>query len=397
MAQSIKDRVAIIGMGCTKFGELWGKSVSDLQVDAAYEAYEDAGIEPKDIDAAWVGNWQEVSGMAGLGLGGLRLQYKPITRVENMCCTGTDALRNAAYAVASGVIDVGLAIGAEKLKDMGYAGLVSVSPPGTAGVGGITTTAPAIFAMLATRYFSHYNIKPDDGKKMLAHVSMKSHHNGNMNPKAHFHKEITIEQAVNAPIIAWPLGLFDCCGVSDGAAAAIVVRAEDAKKFKKNRDYITIKGIQMCVGPSEGVVKPEYDFLHTEETTRAAINVYKEAGIKNARKEIQMAEVHDCFSITEAIVMEDLQFSKRGGVKEDIESGFFDITGGLPIQPDGGLKCFGHPVGATGLRMMYEMYLQLLGKAGKRQLKNPKLALTHNLGSMPMCCVISCAVVGLPE
>ncbi|MEA1958869.1 MAG: acetyl-CoA acetyltransferase [Chloroflexota bacterium] len=394
MAQSIKDRVAIIGMGCTKFGELWDKSVSDLMVDAAYEAFEDANIEPKDVDAAWVGNWQEVSGMAGLGLSGLRLQYKPITRVENMCCTGTDALRNAAYAVASGVVDVGLAVGAEKLKDMGFAGLVSVSPGGTTATAGLTTTAPALFAMLATRYFDRYNISPDDGKRMLSHVSIKSHHNGNMNPKAHFHRELTMEQAMNAPIIAWPLGLFDCCGVSDGAGAAIVVRAEDAKKYTK--DYINIKGIQMCVGPAEGPVKPEYDFTHTEETTRAGINAYKEAGIKNPRKEIDMAEVHDCFSITEAIVMEDLQFSKRGGMKEDIESGFFDLDGGLPVQPDGGLKCFGHPVGATGLRMIYEMYLQLLGRAGKRQIKDPKIGLTHNLGSMPCACTIAVSVLGLP-
>lgn len=393
MAQSIKDKVAIVGMGCTKFGELWNKSVSDLMVDAAYEAYEDAGIEPKDIDAAWVGNWQEVSGMAGLGLSGLRLQYKPITRVENMCATGTDALRNACYAVASGVCDIALAVGAEKLKDMGFAGLVATSPGGTAGVGGVGTTAPAIFAMLATRYFSHYNIPPDEGKAMLAHVSMKSHHNGNLNPKAHFHREITIEQAVNAPIIAWPLGLFDCCGVSDGAAAALVVRAEDAKKFRD--DPVKIKSIRMCVGPAEGPVKQDYDFLHVEETYRAGIAAYEEAGIKNPRKEISMAEVHDCFSITEATIMEDLQFSERGHMRDDIESGFFDLDGGLPVQPDGGLKCFGHPVGASGLRMIYEMYLQLQGKAGPRQLKNINYGLTHNMGAMPPACTVAICILGL--
>jgi len=392
MPESIKDKVAIIGMGCTKFGELWDKSVSDLMVDAAYEAYEDAGVEPKDIDAAWVGNWQEVSGMAGLGLAGLRLQYKPITRVENMCATGTDALRNASYAVACGACDIALAVGAEKLKDMGYAGLISVSPGGTTGTGGISTTAPAIFAMLATRYFSRYNISPDAGKRMLSRLSVKSHHNGNLNPKAHFHKEITVEQAMNAPIIAWPLGLFDCCGVSDGAAAAIVCRAADAKKFRK--DPIFIKSIRMCVGPAEGPVKPEYDFTHVEETYRAGLAAYAEAGVKNPRKEISMAEVHDCFSITEAVIMEDLQFSPRGKVKEDIESGFFDLDGGLPIQPDGGLKCFGHPVGATGLRMIYEMYLQLQGKAGPRQLKNINLGLTHNQGSMPPACTIAVCIVG---
>jgi len=393
MVESIKDKVAIIGMGCTKFGELWNTSVTDLMVDAAYEAYEDAGIEPKDVDAAWVGNWQEVSGMAGLGLSGLRLQYKPITRVENMCCTGTDALRNAAYSVACGVCDIALAVGAEKLKDMGYAGLISVSPGGTTATGGITTTAPAIFAMLATRYFARYNISPDDGKRMLARVSVKSHHNGNLNPKAHFHREITVDQAVNAPIIAWPLGLFDCCGVSDGGAAAIVCRAEDAKKFRD--DPVYIKAVQMCVGPAEGPVKPEYDFTHVEETYRAGLAAYAEAGVKEPRKEISMAEVHDCFSITEATIMEDLQFSARGTVKEDIESGFFDLDGGLPVQPDGGLKCFGHPVGATGLRMVYEMYKQLQGKAEQRQIKDPKIGLTHNLGGLPQMNVVSTVIVGL--
>jgi acetyl-CoA C-acetyltransferase len=394
MNRGIKDRVAIVGMGCTKFGELWDKSAADLIVDAGYEAFEDAGIEPKDVDSAWFGCWQEVSGMAGIGMAALRLQYKPITRVENMCATGTDALRNAAYAVASGAIDIGLALGVEKLKDMGFAGLVSQPPPGTAGVVGIGGTAPGVFAMLATRYFDRYNIPPDDGKRMLAHVSMKSHHNGNMNPKAHFHREVTIEQVMSAPIIAWPLGLFDCCGVSDGCSAAIVVRAEDAKKFRP--DPVYIKAVQMCVGPAEGLVKPEYDFTHVEETYRAGLAAYAEAGIKNPREEIDMAEVHDCFSINESLVMEDLQFSERGNVKEDIESGFFDLDGGLPVQPDGGLKCFGHPVGASGLRMIYEMYLQLQGKAGPRQLKNPKLGLTQNLGGMPPGCVIAVSIVGLP-
>ena len=393
MATSIKDRVAIIGMGCTKFGELWNKSVSDLMVDAAYDAYADAGVEPKDIDAAWIGNWQEVSGMSGLGLAGLRLQYKPITRVENMCCTGTDALRNCAYAVASGVIDVGLAIGAEKLKDMGFAGLVSVSPPGTAGVGGITTTAPAIFAMLATRYFQHYNIKPDDGRRMLAHVSMKSHHNGNMNPKAHLRREVTIDDVVNAPIVAWPLGLFDCCGVSDGAAAAIVCRADIAKKFRP--DPVYVKALQIAASSGEEMMCCEWDYAHVESTVKAAERAYKEAGVKNPRKEISMMEVHDCFSITELTIYEDLGISPRGRAKEDIEAGFYDLSGTIPCQPDGGLKCFGHPIGASGLRMMYEMYKQLQGKAGPRQIKNPKYGLTHNMGGIPPMNVVSLCIVGL--
>jgi acetyl-CoA C-acetyltransferase len=392
MGESIKDKVAIIGMGCTQFGERWDKNVTDLMVDAAYEAYEDAGIEAGDIEAAWVGTFYEYSGMAGMAAAvPLRLQYKPVTRVENMCCTGSDALRNASYAVAARVYDVALAIGAEKIKDQGLSGLQGASG---AGVHAYPNVAPpGIFAMLATRYFSRYGLTPEEGKTMIAKISVKSHYNGSLNPKAHLRRRITVEQVLNAPIIAWPLGVFDCCGVSDGSAAAVVVRAEDAKKFRD--DPVYIKALQICIGHGEGSVRSDWDYTHIEETVRAGQAAYAEAGIKNPREEISMAEVHDCFSITEALIMEDLQFSPRGRVKEDIDSGFFELTGGLPVQPDGGLKSFGHPVGASGLRMMYEMYKQLQGKAADRQIKDPKLGLVHNLGGPPTSPAISCLIAGL--
>ena len=392
MAESIKDKVAIVGMGCTKFGELWDKSATDLTVDAAYEAYEDAGIEPSDIEAAWVGTFYRYSGLAGMAAGvPLRLQYKPVTRVENMCCTGSDALRNASYAVAARVYDVVLAIGVEKMKDQGLSGL---GEPLSAGAHvHAYSSAPGIFAMLATRYFARYGLSPEEGKTMMAKISVRSHYNGSLNPKAHLRRTMTVEQVLNAPIIAWPLGVFDCCGVSDGAAAAVVVRAEDAKKFRP--DPVYIKALQICVGHGQGNVRSDWDYTHIEETVRAGIAAYAEAGIKNPREEISMAEVHDCFSITEALIMEDLQFSPRGKVKEDIDSGFFELTGGLPVQPDGGLKSFGHPIGATGLRMQYEMYKQLQGKADQRQLKDPKLGLVHNLGGPPSSPAIACVIVGL--
>jgi len=250
-----------------------------------------------------------------------------------------------------------------------------------------------MFAMMATKYFARYGLSPEEGKRMLALIPVRSHHNGALNPKAHYQREITIEQVLAAPIVAWPLGIFDCCGMSDGAAAAIVVRAEDAKKFRP--DPVYVKALQMCVGPGEGQIGTDYDYTHVEETYRAGLAAYAEAGITNPRKEISMAEVHDCFSITEATVMEDLQFSPRGRVKEDLEAGTFTLEGDLPVQPDGGLKCFGHPIGASGLRMMYEMYLQLQGKAGPRQIKNPQLGLTHNMGGQPPSCTVSCLIVGL--
>ena len=390
MAQSIKDRVCIVGMGCTKFGELWDKSETDMIVEAAYEAYEDAGIEPKDVQAAWVG---VTGGMTGMALTApLKMQYKPVTRVENACATASDAFRNACYAVASGVCDIALALGFEKLKDSGFSGLAMSGGSPTSNIIP-TTSAPGMFAMLATTYFARYGLSPEDGKTMLAHIPVRSHHNGTLNPKAHFQREITIEQVLRAPIIAWPLGIFDCCGVSDGAAAALVVRAEDAKKFRS--DPVYVKSLQMCVGPAEGQMSTKYDYTHVEETYRGGLAAYAEAGIKNPRKEISMAEVHDCFSITEATIMEDLQFSPRGKVKDDLEAGTFTLEGDLPVQPDGGLKCFGHPIGASGLRMLYEMYLQLQGKAGPRQIKNPTLGLTHNMGGQPAGCTVSVLIVGL--
>jgi len=378
-------------MGCTKFGELWDKSRVDLIVDAAKEAYADAGVEQKDIQAAWFGNYYDTTGLTGQALAGpLRLQYIPVTRVENACATASDALRNASYAVAAGIYDLVLVLGAEKIKDQGLSGL-AVRNLDFNGLM-FSMTMPGMFSMLATRYFDHYHIKPEDGKHMLAHVSWKSHKNGALNPRAHFRKEVSMEQIIKAPIIAWPLGLFDCCGVSDGAAAAIIVPAKDAKKYRP--DPVYIKAAQMGVAPADGSVSQKYDYLHVESTVRAAKAAYIEAGIKVPRKEISMAEVHDCFSITEAVIMEDLQFSERGHMRDDIEAGFFDLDGGLPVQVDGGLKCFGHPIGASGLRMIYEMYKQLQGKADKRQLKNPTLGLTQNLGGQPPHCTIFCGIFG---
>jgi acetyl-CoA C-acetyltransferase len=400
MAEGIKDKVAIIGMGCTKFGELWDKSAEDLMVDSFKECMEDAGIEKKDIGAAWFGvHFEEQSvgkGATPLSLT-LKLPFIPVTRTENFCATGTEAFRGACYGVASGAYDIALALGVEKLKDTGYGGL-----PGGPSLMGTKNalimpklTAPGAFAMMATRYFSVYGLNPEEGKRMLAKVSIKSHYNGARNPKAHLRREVTEEQIIKAPIIAWPLGLFDCCGVSDGSAAAIVTRVDMAKKFRP--DPIRVKALQIALSSGEELMYTKWDGAHVETTYRGGKLAYKEAGVKNPREEISMAEVHDCFSITEAVTMEDLQFSPRGKVKEDIEAGRFNLDGPQPIQPDGGLKCFGHPIGASGLRMLYEMYKQLQGKAQlpERQIKNPKLGLTHNLGGFPPMNIVSIAIIGL--
>lgn len=388
---SIKDKVAIVGMGCVKFGENWHQSLEDMVIDAAYEAYEDAGIDPKDIQAAW---WGSVfAGETGQIMAApLKLSYIPVTHVENACATGSEAIRAACYAVASGTYDIVLAVGAEKLKDTGFTGLPQTRPIATWSYRLTTQTPAAVFAMMATGYFAKHGLTHEEGKRLLGQIAVKNHHNGSLTPKAHFQQEITLEQALNAPMIAYPLGLFDCCGVSDGAAAAIITRADLAKKFRP--DPIYIKSAQICQGPREGWLSQDYDFAHVEETYRGGVAAYKEAGITNPRKELSIAEVHDCFSITELTIMEDLQFSPRGRVKDDIEAGTYHMDGELPVNTDGGLKCFGHPIGATGLRMLYEVYKQLQGKAGKRQVKNPRLGLTHNQGGEPGAATVSVLIAG---
>ena len=392
--ESIRDKVAIVGMGCTKFGERWDMGVEDLLVEAAYEAFEDAGIQPKDIQAAWLGT--VFSGVTAITLSPLGLQYIPMTRVENMCATGSEAVRAASYAVAAGACDIALAIGVEKLKDSGQTGvkgpaIVGDNPDGSSGIGS-GFSAPASFAYLGTRYFHQYGLEPDYGKRLLAEIAVKNHYNGSLNPKAHFQNRLTVEQVVRAPIVAWPLGLYDCCGVSDGAAAAIVVRADMAKSFRA--DPIYIKALAITVGARQGCMRQDYDYMHIEENVIASRMAYGQAGIKDPRKELSLAEVHDCFTCHELILYEDLGFTPRGRAKDDIEAGTFKLTGELPVNTDGGLKCFGHPLGASGLRMMYEVYKQLQGKAGPRQVKNPTLGLTHNLGGNAGMGIASCVVLG---
>ena len=387
----IRDRVAIIGMGCTNFGERWEANAADLMVEAAYEAYADAGIEPNEVQAAWLGTVS--SFRTGQPLAeALKLDYIPITRVENACATATDAFRNASYAVAAGIYDIVLAVGVEKLKDSGFSGLAVPEAPGS----DVTppTPPPSQFAMAATRYFHQYDIPYAEGKHTLARIAAKNHHNGALNPRAHFRQEVSPEQAANAPMIAWPLGLFDCCGVSDGAAAAIITTPEIARSFR--RDYVLVKALALSVG-AFGALRSDWDFTHFPESVRAGQSAYQEAGIATPRAELDLAMVHDCFTITELIIYEDLGFSPRGRGSDDVAAGTFTLEGELPVNTDGGLKCFGHPIGASGIRMIYEVYKQLQGKAEARQLKKADLGLTHNLGGRPGSFTCSVAIFGAAE
>jgi acetyl-CoA C-acetyltransferase len=391
---SIKDKVAIVGMGCTEFREAWSKDPSDLMVDATYEAYEDSGLGPEDIEAVFVGN-QLTFQTSAAAASALKLVDIPVTRVENACATGTEAVRMAAYSVAAGIYDKVLALGVEKLKDTGFSGLPQdYNQPGQINKTWRQQAAVPVanFAMMATRYFKAYGLSHDEGKELLGKIAIKNHHNGSLTPKAMLRKEITLEQYNKAPIIAWPLGLFDSCGVTDGAAAAIICRADLAKKIRP--DPIKIKSIQICTTGYNGLIDPEYDFTHIKGTILAGKAAFAEAQVTDPRKEISLANVHDCFTITELAIYEDLGFSPKGRAKDDIEAGSFTLEGDLPVNTDGGLKCFGHPIGASGIRMIYEIYKQLQEKAGPRQIKNPTLGLTHNYGGHPPWGVAAVCILG---
>jgi len=401
MASGIRDKVAIIGMGCSKFGERWDVGAEGLIVEAFQEAIADAGIEKKDIQAAWFGVcFEEMNvgkGSTTLGVT-LQMPHIPISRVENFCATGTEAFRAACYAVASGAYDICLAQGVEKLKDTGYGGL----PNWGASAGTLNwqffpnATAPGLFAQLASAYVAKFKVSKDDVKRAIAHVSWKSHQNGALNPKAHLRKAVSMDAILASPIIAWPLGLFDCCGVSDGSACAIVTTPEIAKKMgKKEKDIVTVKASQLAVSSGYEGSFNEWDGDHFVTTDKCSTAAYKEAGVKDPKEEISCMELHDCFSITELVTYEDLHISERGKAWKDALDGMYDLKGGkVPAQVDGGLKCFGHPIGASGLRMLYEMYLQLNGRAGERQVENPRLGLTHNLGGFPHQNVCAISIIG---
>jgi acetyl-CoA C-acetyltransferase len=401
MARGIKDKVAILGMGCTKFGERWDMDADSLMVEAFEEAIADAGIDVTQLDAAWQGVGFDAMNIGPSGLPtsiALRLPNIGVTKVENYCASGTESFRGAVYAVASGAADIALAMGVEKLKDTGYGGLPVRTRGTTFDMVGATGSAPGNFAQLASAYSAAHNVAKDDLKRAMAHVSVKSHANGAKNPKAHLRKVVDMDAVLNAPMIADPLGLYDCCGVSDGAACAIVTTPEIARSLGKT-DLVTVKALQIAASNGwELQYGGGWNGTYFHPTRIAAKRAYEEAGITRPRDQLSLTEVHDCFSITELVTMEDLFLSDEGQAWRDVLNGDFDADGRTPCQIDGGLKCFGHPIGASGLRMLYENYLQLLGRAGPRQRSTPpSLALSHNLGGMPSQNVSSIAIIGLAD
>ncbi len=383
MTRGIRDKVAIVGVGCSKFGENWDMAPSDMIVDAAYEAYEDAGIEKpqEQIDAVFTGSVYTSSGPHECS-DALKL-WKPVTMVSNYCATGTDAFRCGVLSIAAGMYDTVLVVGYDKPKDRGVSGPSVMMNQ----VRDLLQTPAGWFSLCASRYFDKYGA----GREDLARIAVKNHHNGTLAPKSFLKREITIEDHLNARMIAWPFGLYDCAAQTDGAAAAILTRSELAKTYRD--DPVLVKAVTVFAGPNPQK-DPSNDFLSWKPTIHAAEEAYRQAGISDPKAQIDVAQVHDCFSLTELLTYEDLGFCEKGAAKEHISSGTFELEGELPVNTDGGLKSFGHPTGATGVRMIYENTLQLQGRADRRQVVNASTAISHNIGGHPTCCGIAILGIG---
>ena len=371
--------VAIIGVGCTEFGELWDKSFRELFVEAGVSAIEDANVQGGKIDALYVGNMsggrfieQEHLGALIADYSGLASLNVPSTRVEAACASGGLALRQGILAVASGYHDIVVAGGAEKMTDVGVEtttdALAAAADREWEGIMG--ATFPGLYAMIAKLHMHKYGTT----QEQLAAVAVKNHHNGTMNPKAQFQNEISIETVINSLMVADPLRVFDCSPITDGASAVVIAPAEIAKKYCDTPVYV--KASAQASGTISLHDRPDITTL--DATVAAAKWAYKMAKLKP--KDIGFAEVHDCFTIAEICAIEDLGFVKKGEGGPATESGMTALGGKIPINPSGGLKACGHPVGATGVKQAVEITLQLRGEAGKRQINGAEIGLTHNVG-----------------
>lgn len=383
MSYDLKDKVAIIGAGCTKFGENFEMSYGDLLVDAAFEAFEEAGVGLKDIEAAWLStSFPDLGPYKGRWGGdlseALSLYGIPVTKVANYCGAAGDAIQNAVWALLSGRYNVVMAIGCEKLRDRAprnsliHGAVAGQHPLYQKGV----TAAGSMSIGVIRRMFEDTSLT----REHLAKISVKNHCNGKLNPKAHFQMELTVEQVLKAPMVAYPLTVLDACPTTDGAAAVIMVRKNEAKAF--NKDYVLIKGLGFVT--DAGWDLPFYDitgrFLGAWSMEKAKNIALEQAGIKNPVEELDFAEVHDAFSWDEILEYEMLGFCKKGEIPRCIDEGIFERDGKLPVNVSGGLLSCGHPVGATGLRMAYELTRHLQGKAGERQIKNARLGMMQNTG-----------------
>ena len=371
--------VAVIGIGMTKFGELWDKSFRDLVAEAGIKAIMDAGIEGKDIDAMYIGGMssggfveQEHVAPLAIEVAGLEEFHIPATRVEGACASGGIAMRQGYIAVASGVHDIVLVGGAEKMTDVvgTEATNVLASAADREWEAFFGMTFPGLYALMARYHMQKYGTTSEQ----LASVAVKNHYNGSMNPHAQFNRKISVEDVLASPMVADPLHLLDCSPITDGAAAAILAPLDMAKKYTDK-----IVKILASAQASDTISlhnRKRFDALPA--AIHAARQAYKMAGVEP--KDIDLAEVHDCFTIAEIMAIEDLGFFEKGQGGKASEDGLTALDGQIPINTSGGLKAKGHPVGATGVAQVNEIVMQLRDEAGKRQVKDAEIGLTHNVG-----------------
>ncbi len=380
--------VAVIGVGLTKFGELWDKSFRDLIAEAGSKAILDAGIGGKDIDAMYIGSMssgrfvgQEHVGALVADASGFSHMHIPSTRVEGACASGGLAVRQGYLSILSEINDVVIIGGIEKMNDVG--GTSATETLATAAdqewEAFFGATFPALYAMIAKRHMHEYGTTKED----LAKVAVKNHENGANNPYAQFQRKITLDKAMNSTTVAEPLGLLDCSPVTDGSAAIVLCSLDKAKEFTDK----PVKIIGSGQGSDTLSLHGRRDICTLDATVHAAKMAYKQANIKPT--DLDLAEVHDCFTIAEICAIEDLGFVEKGKGGKAVDNKITTIDGSLPVNTSGGLKSKGHPVGATGVAQIVEIVNQLRGDAGKRQVKDAKMGLTHNVGGSGATCVVN--------
>jgi len=371
--------VAVIGVGCTPFGEKWSTSFRHLFVDAGSMALEDANIAGEQIDAMYVGNMsagrfveQEHIGALIADYAGLASHHIPSTRVEAACSSGGLAFRQAVISVASGMEDIVVAAGVEKMTDVASGASVDT----LAGAadreweGFVGATFPGLYAMIATAYMDRYPLN----REQLAQVAVKNHYNGARNPIAQFRQEITIDTVIRSTLVADPLRLFDCSPITDGAAAVVVAPLERAREFTDT----PVKVLATAQASDTITLHDRRDICTLDASVAAGRRAFEMAGLTPA--DIDLVEVHDCFTIAEICAIEDLGFCKKGEAGDLTAEGVTALGGDLPVNTSGGLKACGHPVGATGIKQVYEIVQQLRGEAGKRQIDEALIGMTHNVG-----------------
>jgi acetyl-CoA C-acetyltransferase len=376
VSKYMTNKVCVLGAGSTKYGKL-NESIIEIALNASKDAIESAGIIPKDIQAGYISNVFGVTDkqvhMAPVIMSNLGIPYVPGLTIESACGSGSVMFREAYANIAAGFYDCVLALGVEKITHTGTSLSTTLFSYCSDFFyeGGNGASFPGLFASIARVYMTTHKANEED----LAYVAVKNHENGILNPKAHVRKKITVDDVMKSPVVASPLKLYDCCPFSDGASAIILCNEEFAKK--SGRPYIEVIGSGR--GASPAAVQSREDITTIPSTITAAKQAYKMAGI--TPKDIDFAEVHDCFTIAEIIDIEDLGFFPKGTAARAVTEGATRRNGEIPINPSGGLKSKGHPIGATGVGQVVEVFEQFTGKAGERTIKNAETALTHNFGA----------------